>query len=57
VKIDRQDGRIAWHWAAPAASPGAFLFGIVAAPTAVAGRVVVGGLDGTLHAFDDEGGG
>lgn len=57
VKIDRQDGRIAWHWTAPAASPGAFLFGMVAAPTAVAGRVVVGGLDGTLYAFDDEGGG
>lgn len=45
------------NWAAPAASPGAFLFGMVAAPTAVAGRVVVGGLDGTLYAFDDEGGG
>jgi outer membrane protein assembly factor BamB len=52
VKIDRRDGRIAWHWAAPPASPGAFLFGLVAAPAWVDGRVLVG-LDGSLYAFED----
>ncbi len=53
AKLDRRDGRIVWQWRAPAASPGAFLFGQVAAPAAVAGRIVLGGVDGTLLAFDD----
>ena len=52
--MERRDGRIVWHWPA-AATPGAFLYGLVAAPTVVGDRIVVGGLDGSLHAFAEPG--
>ena len=52
--IERSDGRIAWFWPA-AAMPGAFLYGLVAAPTVVGDRIVVGGVDGSLHAFAEPG--
>ena len=52
--IERSDGRIAWFWPA-AATPGAFLYGLVAAPTVVGDRIVVGGVDGSLHAFAEPG--
>jgi outer membrane protein assembly factor BamB len=50
--IDRSTGRVAWHWPAPSVS-GSFLHGLVAAPCIADGLVIAGGLDGTLHAFED----
>ena len=50
TSMDRGDGRIVWHWPAPSL-PGAFLFGMTAAPVVAAGRVLCGGLDGSLYAF------
>jgi outer membrane protein assembly factor BamB len=52
--LDRCDGRVLWHWPAPSL-PGAFLFGLVAAPSIAGTQVLVGALDGTLYVFDDEG--
>jgi outer membrane protein assembly factor BamB len=52
TSLDRRDGRLRWHWPAPSA-PGAFFYGLAGAPVIVGQRVIVGGLDGTLLAFDD----
>ena len=48
--MDRRDGRIVWHWPAPSV-PGAFLFGMTAAPVLSERQVLCGGLDGSLYAF------
>jgi outer membrane protein assembly factor BamB len=48
--MDRRDGRIVWHWPAPSL-PGAFLFGMTAAPVVAERHVLCGGLDGSLYAF------
>lgn len=50
MALDRDSGRIVWHWPAPSL-PGSFLHGIVAAPVVAGSRIVVGGLDGSLYAF------
>jgi outer membrane protein assembly factor BamB len=50
--LDRRDGRVRCHWPAPAAAE-VFFYGLSAAPVIVGSRVVVGGLDGTLRAFED----
>ncbi|HJV97249.1 MAG TPA: PQQ-binding-like beta-propeller repeat protein, partial [Albitalea sp.] len=50
--IDRRDGRIVWHWPAPT-TPGAFLFGMTAAPVLAGRHVLCGALDGSLYAFAD----
>ena len=52
--MDRRDGRIVWHWPAPSL-PGAFLYGMTAAPVPAAGLVLCGGIDGSLYAFADAG--
>lgn len=56
MALDRAGGRILWHWPAPSL-PGSFMHGIVAAPAVAGSRVVVGGLDGSLYAFQDVAGG
>jgi outer membrane protein assembly factor BamB len=48
--LDRRDGRIVWHWRAPSL-PGAFLFGVTAAPALADRHVLCGALDGSLYAF------
>jgi outer membrane protein assembly factor BamB len=50
--IERRDGRVAWHWPAPSL-PGSFLHGFIAAPAASGDTLLVGGVDGSLYAFDD----
>ena len=51
--LDRRDGRTVWHWPAPSL-PGAFLFGMSAAPVLASGNLLCGGLDGSLYAFADD---
>jgi outer membrane protein assembly factor BamB len=48
--LDRRTGALLWRWPAPE-MPGAFLSGFIAAPTVDAGRLIIGGLDGTLYGF------
>ena len=48
--LDRRDGRILRHWTAPTL-PGAFLFGITAAPALSGRHALCGALDGSLYAF------
>jgi len=50
VRLDRDTGRVAWQWPMPE-WPGAFLDGFVAAPAVSPGRILIGGVDGTLYAF------
>lgn len=50
VALDRETGRLLWRWDAPAGA--GFLEGVIAAPVIAGDRVVVGGVDGTLYAFD-----
>jgi outer membrane protein assembly factor BamB len=50
--LDRRDGRVRWRWPA-LSTPGSFFYGLAAAPTIIGSRIVVGGLDGTLRAFED----
>ena len=52
--MDRRDGRVVWHWPAPTL-PGAFLFGMTAAPVVAERHVICGGLDGSLYAFASAG--
>jgi outer membrane protein assembly factor BamB len=48
--LDRRSGRIVWHWPAPV-TPGAFWFGMSAAPVVVGGQILCGALDGSLYSF------
>lgn len=50
--MDRHDGRIVWHWPA-SSTPGAFLYGMTAAPVLAGRHVLSGALDGSLYAFAD----
>lgn len=50
MALDRRDGRILWHWPAPSL-PGAFLFGVTAAPALAGKHVLCAALDGSLYAF------
>ncbi len=52
IALDRQTGRALWHY--PCDRPeGATHRGFGASPVVASGRVLVGGLDGTLYAFDE----
>jgi hypothetical protein len=50
VALERDGGRIAWRWPAPAI-PGALQTGFAASPVIEGDTMVIGGLDGTLYAF------
>jgi outer membrane protein assembly factor BamB len=50
VALERDGGRIAWRWPAPA-TPGALHTGFAASPVIDGDTMVIGGLDGTLYAF------
>jgi outer membrane protein assembly factor BamB len=50
VALERDSGRIAWRWPAPA-MPGALQTGFAASPAIEGDTMVIGGLDGTLYAF------
>ena len=52
IALDRQTGRALWHY--PCDRPeGATHRGFGASPVVASSRVLVGGLDGTLYAFDE----
>ena len=50
VALERDDGRLAWRWPAPA-TPGALQTGFAASPAIDGDTMIIGGLDGTLYAF------
>jgi outer membrane protein assembly factor BamB len=51
VALERDSGRIAWRWPAPA-MPGALQSGFAASPAIEGNTMVIGGLDGTLYGFE-----
>jgi outer membrane protein assembly factor BamB len=49
--LDRASGRLLWRWSTPDA-PGALQNGFAASPALDGNTLVIGGLDGSLYAFD-----